>query len=91
MPVTCIMSCVTMRDDIIYRVSVDTDTFTIKVECLGTNWLDKTLEGSYDSFQALPDVLKDALVLLSMLVPSMCDTLDGVGKRLEANIYWVYL
>lgn len=85
------MSCVTMRDDIIYRVSVDTDTFTIKVECLGTNWLDKTLEGSYDSFQALPDVFKDALVLLSMLVPSMCDTLDGVGKRLEANIYWVYL
>ena len=80
-----------MRDDIIYRVSVDTDTFTIKVECLGTNWLDKTLEGSYDSFQALPDVFKDALVLLSMLVPSMCDTLDGVGKRLEANIYWVYL
>ena len=79
MPVTCTMSCVTMRDDIIYRVSVDTDTFTIKVECLGTNWLDKTLEG------------KDALVLLSMLVPSMCDTLDGVGKRLEANIYWVYL
>lgn len=85
------MSCVTMRDDIIYRVSVDTDTFTIKVECLGTNWLDKTLEGSYDSFQALPDVFKDALVLLSMLVPSMCDTLDGVGKRLETNIYWVYL
>lgn len=91
MPVTCTMSCVTMRDDIIYRVSVDTDTFTIKVECLGTNWLDKTLEGSYDSFQALPDVFKDALVLLSMLVPSMCDTLDGVGKRLETNIYWVYL
>ena len=91
MPVTCTMSCVTMRDDIIYRVSVDTDTFTIKVECLGTNWLDKTLEGSYDSFQTLPDVFKDALVLLSMLVPSMCDTLDGVGKRLEANIYWVYL
>lgn len=85
------MLSIVMHDDIIYRISVDTDTFTIKVECLGTNWLDKTLEGSYDSFQALPDVFKDALVLLSMLVPNIEDTLEGVGKRVDANTYWVYL
>jgi|TARA_R100001129_G_C5199989_1_gene213538 hypothetical protein len=82
---------VSIRDVIIYRVSVDSDTSNINIRCLGNNWLDKTIEGSYASINLIPDKVREKLEMLSILQPSMDDVLEGVGKRLQHDVYWVYL
>ena len=51
-----------IRDVIIYRVSVDSDTSNINIRCLGNNWLDKTIEGSYASINLIPEKVREKRV-----------------------------
>ena len=83
------------QDDIIYRVSINSETNVVEVACLGINRLDTLLEDTYVSVDDLPEWVQRKLALLMMLeVPPLPLTADfphvpGVGRRVGENVYWV--
>ena len=79
------------HDDNIYRVSVDQDTGYVKVACIGLESVDAIVDGNYSGINELPDWMQEKLTLLSMLshVPPT-EPVEGVGRRINADIYWVF-
>lgn len=79
------------HDDNIYRVSVDQDTGYVKVACIGLESVDAIVDGNYDGINKLPDWMQEKLTLLSMLSPvPPTEPVEGVGRRINADIYWVF-
>ena len=76
------------QDDIIYRVSINSETNVVEVACLGINRLDTLLEDTYVSVDDLPEWVKRKLALLMMLTADF-PHVTGVGRRVGENIYWV--
>ena len=76
-------------DDRVYRVGVFPDG--IDVICFGLESVDSTLEGHYDRLDLLPKWVQERLALLNMIPPTppTC-TVDGVGRRISAHVYWVF-
>jgi len=78
------------RDDNIYRVSVSPRTNTVRVVAIGTE-VDSTIEGEYDSVDALPLWMQEKIALLMMTsLDKPTSTVEGVGRRIDANIYWIF-
>lgn len=78
-------------DDNIYRVNVDNVTGYVKVTCIGLEKVDATLEGNYDGVHQLPDWMQEKLTLLSMLSHEPpTEPVDGIGRRITADTYWVF-
>ena len=78
------------HDDTIYRISIDPETNVVEISCIGINRLDMVLEDTYVSVDDLPEWVKRKLAVLMMLHeegPSF--SVEGVGRRIAENIYWV--
>jgi hypothetical protein len=81
----------TPHDDNIYRVIVDNTTGHVKVSCIGLESVDAIVDGNYDSVQDLPDWMQEKLTLLSMLSHTPpTEPVAGVGRRINAEVYWVF-
>mgnify|MGYP003342197469 CR=1 FL=1 len=76
-------------EDKIYRVSIFPDG--ADVVCFGLESVDSQLEGHYDDVNALPDWVKERLaVLMMMSYTPPTEEVEGVGRRISRNVYWVF-
>lgn len=77
------------HDDNTYRVSVFPDG--VDIVCFGLESVDSQLEGHYDRIDDLPDWVKERLAVLNMMPPTPpTNSVDGVGRRISAHVYWVF-
>ena len=82
---------VMIRNDVIYRVFIPNDGKDIKVSCIGMECVDSTIQGVYSDLDALPELLKERIAVLSILKPDIdVSEVVGIGKRLDEQTYWVY-
>ncbi len=78
-------------DDKIYRVYICPNTDTIAVACIGMDSVDSEAEGDYHSVDALPLWMQEKIALLMMTgLDKPTKSVEGVGRRIDANTYWVY-
>lgn len=78
------------HDDNVYRVYVSPHTNTVEVSCIGME-VDSTVEGEYDSVDALPLWMQEKVALLMMTsLDKPTSEVEGVGRRIDANVYWVF-
>ena len=78
-------------DDKIYRVYICPNTNTIDVACIGIDSIDNEAERAYTSVDALPLWIQEKVALLMMTSSDKpTKTIEGVGRRIDANTYWVY-
>jgi hypothetical protein len=76
--------------DSVYRVRVDPNTRKVEVVCLGIDSVDNEAEGIYDNTSALPDWMQDKLAVLSIMKVDPPQTkIEGVGMRVDQNVFWV--
>ena len=79
------------HDDNIYRVTIAEDNGHVRVACIGLESVDAIVDGNYTSIKALPDWMQEKLTLLSMLSHTPpTEPVEGVGRRINAEIYWVF-
>ena len=78
-----------INDDNTYRISIFPDG--IDVVCFGLESVDSQLEGHYDGIDLLPNWVKERLAVLNMMPATPpTNTVDGVGRRISAHVYWVF-
>lgn len=77
-------------DNNIYRVDMG-GLPCIEVMCFGDGFVDSLCDGEYYGVDALPDWVKEriAILMLCRAAPPM-PTIDGVGRRISENIFWVF-
>lgn len=75
----------------IYRILIRGDN-SIETDCYDMIDLFKPeLEKAYSSIDDLPEWVKERLAVLSILNPDQRnEEVEGVGRRIAKNIYWVY-
>ena len=80
------------HDSDIYRIHIrDTGKERISVICIGMERVDACLEGAYDNLQELPQWVQERIAVLSMLdAKPPTQNIEGVGRRIDADTYWVY-
>ena len=80
------------HDSDIYRIHIcDTGEDRISVICVGMERVDACLEGAYDNLQELPQWVQERIAVLSMLdAKPPTQNIEGVGRRIDADTYWVY-
>ena len=81
-------------DDSIYRIYINPHTNVTELSCIGievdrTHWHPGKAE--YTSADDLPMWMQEKIALL-MMTPLDKPTvaIEGVGKRIDANVYWVF-
>ena len=78
-------------DDKIYRVYICPNTSTITMTCIGMDSVDNETESVYHSVDALPLWTQEKIALLMMTaLDKPTKSVEGVGRRIDANTYWVY-
>ena len=77
-------------DNNIYRVSME-NLPRIIIMCLGDGYVDSVCDGEYYGLDALPNWVKEriAVLMLCSATPPM-PTVDGVGRRINEHIFWVF-
>lgn len=75
----------------IYRVDINPHTNAVEVLCIGMDSVDSGAEGNYHSVDTLPLWMQEKVALL-MLTPldKPTEVVEGVGRRIDANVYWVF-
>lgn len=75
----------------IYRILIKGDN-SIETDCYDMIDLFKPeLDKAYSSIDNLPEWVKERLAVLSILNPNVRnEEVEGVGRRIAKNIYWVY-
>jgi hypothetical protein len=77
-----------LTDDSIYRVSVCTDG--VDVVCFGMG-VDTIHDGHYINVDVLPKWVQERLaVLMMMTYAPPTEEVEGVGRRISRDVYWVY-
>ena len=77
-----------MNDDNIYRVSICTDG--VDVVCFGLG-IDTVHDGHYINADVLPKWVQERLaVLMMMSYAPPTEEVEGVGRRISRDVYWVY-
>jgi hypothetical protein len=77
-----------MNDDNIYRVSICTDG--VDVVCFGLG-IDTVHDGHYINADVLPKWVQERLaVLMMMTYTPPTEEVEGVGRRISRDVYWVY-
>jgi len=78
-------------DDNIYRVQIEPDTGYVSVACIGLESIDALVDGTYADTSKLPDWMQEKLAVLTMMSSKPpTEPVDGVGRRINDNIYWVF-
>ena len=76
--------------DTLYRVSIDPDTNTVQVSCIGIDRVDSKLEGTYLTVEDLPQWVQERIALLMMVDPKPpTPEVEGVGQRIDRYTFWV--
>jgi hypothetical protein len=76
--------------DTLYRVSIDPDTNTVQVSCIGIDRVDSELEGNYLTVEDLPQWVQERIALLMMVDPKPpTPEIEGVGQRIDRYTFWV--
>ena len=76
--------------DTLYRVSIDPDTNTVQVSCIGIDRVDSELEGNYLTVEDLPQWVQERIALLMMVDPKpLASEVDGVGQRIDRYTFWI--
>lgn len=79
------------HDDNIYRVVIHPSTNSVSVSCFGMEGVDTAIEGAYDSVDKLPKWIQRKVAVLNMLrVKPPMRTVDGVGRRIDKDTFWIY-
>lgn len=75
----------------IYRILIKGDN-SIETDCYDMIDLFKPeLDKAYSSIDNLPEWVKERLAVLSILNPNVRnEEIEGVGRRIAKNIFWVY-
>ena len=76
---------------VIYRVSLDSAKGGINVMTVGLVGVETTdpMEGDYGRLGELPMWVQEKLAMLMMLT-SPGGPVEGIGKRIDRNTFWVY-
>ena len=75
-------------DDCIYRVSVCPDG--VDVVCFGMG-VDTMHDGHYINVDVLPKWVQERLAVLMMMTSTPpTEEVEGVGRRISRDVYWVY-
>ena len=76
---------------VIYRVSLDSAKGNINVMTVGLVGVETRdpLEGDYSCLGELPMWVQEKLAMLMMLT-SPGGPVEGIGKRIDRNTFWVY-
>ena len=78
-----------INDDNTYSISIFPDG--VDVVCFGLESVDSCLEGHYDRIDDLPNWVKERIAVLNMIpVSPPTSTVEGVGRRISAHVYWVF-
>ena len=73
-----------------YRISIN-QKGGVEVLCFDLENIDSELEGHYDEVSALPVWVQERIAVLAVCSPNPpTPTVEGVGRRISENIYWVY-
>lgn len=76
----------------LYRVAINEKVRPprMTIMYLGMEVVDDTISGEYYDSELLPEWVKGRLATLSMLsyIPPT-ENVEGVGRRISKNIYWV--
>ncbi len=77
-------------DPTIYRVHIDIDTKEVNVLRFGIDVLDDGDQGNYNSIDDLPSWIQGRMAVLCMTsLEPPTPTVEGVGKRIDEQTYWV--
>lgn len=79
-------------DDAIFRVEINLNTNFVEVYCFDEiNCVDKEAEGYYSGLDDLPEWIQNKLAVLMTLdhTPPTAPV-EGVGKRISKNVFWVF-
>ena len=77
-----------ISDDSIYRVSVCPDG--VDVVCFGMG-VDTVHDGHYINVDVLPKWVQERLAVLMMMTSTPpTEEVEGVGRRISRDVYWVY-
>ena len=76
--------------DTLYRVSIQPDTNTVQVSCIGIDRVDNKLEGTYLSVEDLPEWVQGRIALLMMVDPKPpTSQIEDVGQRIDRYTVWI--
>lgn len=74
----------------VYRVYINPDTKSVEVVCLGMDNVDSEAEGIYHDVSHLPVWMQERLAVLSMMKVDPPQTkVEGVGMRVDENVFWI--
>ena len=77
-----------INDDKVYRVSVCPDG--VDVVCFGMG-VDTIHDGHYINVDVLPKWVQERLAVLMMMTSAPpTEEVEGVGRRISRDVYWVY-
>lgn len=77
-------------DDKLYRVCIKSDTNTVEISCIGMDRVDSQLDGIYSCVDDLPMWLQERLAVLMVSDwRPITRSVDGVGRRIDRNTFWV--
>jgi hypothetical protein len=78
-------------DDNVYRVHVASDTGYVTVACIGLESVDAIIDGNYGNTDKLPDWMQEKLAVLTMMSSKPpTEFVNGVGRRINGDTYWVF-
>lgn len=76
--------------DNVYRVYVNPNTKSVEVVCLGIDSIDSEAEGIYHNTTQLPTWMQERIAVLSLMKVDPPQTkVEGVGMRVDENVYWI--
>jgi hypothetical protein len=74
----------------VYRVMITRNTKVVDVVCLGIDSVDSEAEGTYSDTSKLPQWMQEKLAVLSMMKVDPPQTkVEGVGMRIDNDVFWV--
>jgi hypothetical protein len=74
----------------VYRVMITPNTKVVDVVCLGIDSVDSEAEGTYSDTSKLPQWMQEKLAVLSMMKVDPPQTkVEGVGMRIDNDVFWV--
>ena len=87
---TVIMAHMIRDEPKTYRISLN-DKGGVEVVCFDLEKVDSELEGYYDEVSDLPTWVQERIAVLAVCSPEPpTPTVEGIGRRISENVYWVY-
>lgn len=73
-----------------YRISINSKG-GVEAVCFDLENIDSELEGYYDGISALPMWVQERVAVLAVCNPEPpTHIVEGVGRRISENVYWIY-